>query len=183
MFWRFSPSSNRKEILRNAPKPTPPADLILRLRADLRRHTNNQANPHTPSTIPWFRRWLPLFGTAMVLLCCAAVAVAQTRSVSALKKANLSLRAKVATLGSAQSNSTEIQRVAAENQEFDRLRKDHEEALQLREEITRLQVLLPIIARLHIENQDLADQLARRSGSGTSTPGGRAISRRRRLHG
>ncbi|MDA1274169.1 MAG: hypothetical protein O2960_08965 [Verrucomicrobia bacterium] len=85
-----------------------------------------------------------------------------------MKAANRSLRAGAAEQDSRQNNSAEIQRLAAENQELDRLRKDQDELAQLREEIADLQVLLPIIDRIRIENQDLSARLARRRDSETS---------------
>lgn len=143
-------------LLRKAPRATPPDGLLARLQADISLPQQSKASMVQPEPTPWLRRWLPALGFAGCFLACAVVFAVQTNTLSQLRKENETLRAAAQNIEQLRQDNVEYQRLLAENQELERLRKDALELQQLRQEVVQLRAQVQEMARLRAENQQLA---------------------------
>ena len=144
-----------ESLLRQAPQPTPPDDLLERLRSDIslpKRATNRGIGANAPN---WWRIWLPVTAAVLALISGVGLLAGQMESLASLREENRMLHERAA-LQVASPVDSEMRRILAENEELPRLRKEREEVDQLRQEITRLRAQMPEITRLRNENQQLA---------------------------
>ena len=144
-----------ENVLRKAPRATPPDGLLAQLQADISLPKQTLRSAVQPDPAPWLRRLLPALGFAGCFLACAVVFAVQTSSLSQLRKENETLRAATQNLEQLRRENTDYQRLLAENQELERLRKDALELQQLRSEVAQLRGQVEQIAKLRAENQQL----------------------------
>ena len=145
-----------ENILRKAPRATPPDGLLARLQADISLPKQPSRSAVQPEPAPWLRRLLPALGFAGCFLACAVVFAVQTNSLTQLRKENETLRAAAQNVEQLRRDNVDYQRLLAENQELERLRKDALELQQLRAEVALLRGQVGEIAKLRAENQQLA---------------------------
>lgn len=158
-----------EKLLRKAPSPKPPVDLLQNLNAGIRLpRTASPPAENWAARPSWARRWLPALSFAAIFLACLAVIAVQTNVLAGLQNENGGLRAATQNLDALRAANAEYQRLTAENQELDRLRKDNAELSQLRAEVTQLQSQVRDVDTLRSEHQRLA---ASASQANTGTPG------------
>jgi len=145
-----------ENILRKAPRATPPDGLLGRLQSGISLPKQPSRSAVRPEPAPWLRRLLPALGFAGCFLACAVVFAVQTGSLNQLRKANGTLRAATQNLEQLRRENTDYRRLLAENQELERLKKDALELQQLRAEVAQLRGQVEQIAKLRAENQQLA---------------------------
>jgi hypothetical protein len=160
-----------EELLRKAPSPKAPEDLLRKLTADIHLPgpTANSTSAASRWNEPrsWARRWLPALSFAAILLTCLVAIGVQINILSELQRENGKLQAAKANLDSLRAGNAEYQRLVAGNQESERLRKDNAELLKLRGEVGLLQAQLQDAGKLRAENQQLrAKQWGLAAGSG-----------------
>lgn len=145
-----------EDILRKAPRATPPTGLLTRLQTDISLPKQPSRSSVQPESGAWLRRLLPALGFAGCFLACAVVFAVQTSSLTQLRKENESLRAAAQNVEQLRRDNADYQRLLAENQELEHLRKDALELQQLRAEVAQLRGQVEQIAKLRAENQQLA---------------------------
>lgn len=148
-----------ENILRRAPKPAAPVDLLSRLQNDIslpRPATNRGV---IDSGLPWFRRWLPELAFACVLFLSLSVIAFQSQAVKELKQANTNLAAQVAQLEQLKTEHAQLLTNGRLHDEFERLKAAQTEIVNLRAEIARLKEEIAKIDQLRAENHQLAEQL------------------------
>ena len=159
-----------EKILRKAPAPKVPADLLQKLRADMRTPRAAAAPAAEWNSQPsWARRWLPALSFAPLFLACLVAVAVQTNILSELQRENGELRAAKDNLDALRAENAEYQRLAVANQELDRLRKDNAELLKLRGEVRQLQTQLKDGENVRAENRLLlATANQARAAAGTN---------------
>jgi len=142
-----------ENILRKAPRATPPDGLLARLQADISLPKQPLRSVVEPEPAPWLRRLLPALGFAGCFLACAVVFAVQTSSLTQLRKENESLRTATQNLEQLRRENGDYQRLLAGNQELELLRKDALELQQLRAEVALLRGQVEQMAKMRAENQ------------------------------
>jgi hypothetical protein len=141
-------------VLRKAPSPEPPANLLEQLRNEI--HVNQTKSSFQESTL-WQQllRWWP---ATVCLLIGITVAAGQIQTVKQLRGENESLRTIVA----------ELERLRSQNAEYLRLAAIPDEVKRLESELAEIQTLKTEIASLRnaqAEGVNLAAENARLAGS------------------
>lgn len=145
-----------EKLLRRAPCPAAPADLLKTLLADIEL-------PHTPAP-RWsradglpnlLRRWMPAFAFSVFLFSCVVLIGVQTHWVSRLKQENRGLRATAANLEALRAAHADYERQRALVSELERLRKANQDLQRLRAEVSGSRELPVRIKELRAENQQL----------------------------
>ena len=160
-----------ENFLRRSPKVAAPAELLERLRSDIKlaavqsvhgdaRRTTRQDNsvPYGPS---FFKRWLPALSVAVWLLACLVILAVQSNMLQRLKVENRVARA-AAAFGDPQVQAS------APDAELARLRAEAEEARKLRAEIAQLSSQLSEAQKIRAENQGFSITL--RNPMATTAP-------------
>jgi hypothetical protein len=143
-----------EKLLRQAPAPKVPDDLLQNLKAGIRLPRAAAPSDENWRARPsWTRRWLPALSFAAIFLTCLTVIAVQTNLLAGLQRENGGLRAATQNLDALRAENSEYQRLTAENQELDRLRKDNTELSQLRAEVAQLQAQVSDADTLRSENQ------------------------------
>ena len=155
-----------ESLLRQAPQPTPPPDLLEQLRSDIRLPKRARAKRVDADLTHWWRKWLPLAAAVVIMVSGAGLVSGQMKSLATIQEENRVLQERAAALEGASQEDPEMRRLRLQNEELPRLRKDRQEVEQLREEITRVRAQLPEVTRLRNENVQLAASPALSRGTG-----------------
>ncbi len=148
--------SEIEQLLRQAPRPTPPPSLLPGLQAEINLPRPSAAHPAVGNPRPsWFSRWMPALAFGALFLGGFIVLGMQAGVLAELRRENAELRAALAELEPLRATNVSYQQLSAEVREIDRLRADSAEVTRLRAEVQSLQAQLPEITRLRTENQKL----------------------------
>ena len=155
-----------EERLRRAPTPKAPEDLLRKLTADIRL-PRAAMNPAASWSGPpsWARRWMPALSFAAILLICVVAIAVQTNMLAELQRENGGLRAAKGNLETLCVENAEYQKLVAESQEAERLRKDNAELLKLRGEVGQLRAQLQDAGKLRAENRQLLAKASQAGGA------------------
>lgn len=148
-----------ENLLRRAPKPAAPADLLNRLQNDISLPRPATGRGVIDSGLPWFRRWLPELAFACVLFISLSVIAFQSQAVNELKQANTELAAQVAQLEQLKTEHAQLLATGRLRDELERLQAAQTEISNLRAEIARLKGEIAKIDQLRAENRQLTEQL------------------------
>jgi len=152
---------NIEDVLRAAPKPTPPAELKERLIAQVRLPAVQPASqsPSSPPAIAgWLRRWWPVLAPGAVSLACAVGLTLQQMEIRDLKQALQDLsRDAVPKDGTLSVPTVRTNDATAETDAADRTQQ---EIARLRELATQLTSEVAQLEQLRAENTKLRTQLA-----------------------
>src|SRR5689334_17303526 len=136
-------------LLRQAPQPQPPADLLQRLEREIELPKQAYRNGDEPRLVQsWIRRWLPAFAFGLIIMSCLVIAGMQANVASQLKKENAELRSNTSDLEELRVQHANYERFKAQQDEVERLRADNQDLQRLRAEIGRLRPLAAEIMRL-----------------------------------
>jgi hypothetical protein len=149
-----------ENLLRLAPRPTPPAGLKDQLIAQLRLPAD-RAVPQSPVTTlapaGWLRRWWPVLAPAAVSLACAAVLTVQQMEIHGLKQANRDLSRDSAPKAGAVSAPTEQTNDAASTTEA--AARTQQEIARLKGLASQLAAEIAQLEQMRAENAKLRTQL------------------------
>jgi hypothetical protein len=162
-----------EKLLSRAPRPSPPKGLMKKLESDITLPEKKDVVSHRfngrQSPV---RRWLPALAFTVLLLSCVVVIGMQANWVGELKRENETLRAAAANAEQLRPDQT-ADTSAVKSDEAEQSRKDKEELLQLRGEVTRLRQQAAQFDQLVRMNQDLhnhLDEIMRRGIPAPQTP-------------
>jgi hypothetical protein len=155
-----------EKLLRKAPAPKAPDELLERLQADIRLShaaTANRTQWGEPTS--FWKRWMPAVSFAVILLTCVVAIAVQTNVIGDLTRQNGELRATAQTLEDLQKQNADLQQMRNDGGELERLRNDAAELAKLREELAALRTQLQDIDKLREENQRLQADIASRQAA------------------
>jgi hypothetical protein len=144
-----------EELLRKAPRPKAPEELLRRLTAGIRLPQPAAAVENWGTQSSWMRRWLPALSFAAIFLVCLAVVAVQTNVLSQLQQQNGQLRAGTQNLEALRAENAEYQQLAAGSQELERLKKDNAELVKLRGEVGQLQAVMQDAEKIRTQHAQL----------------------------
>jgi len=148
-------------LLRQAPQPQPPADLLQRLEREIELPKQAYRNGDEPRLVQsWIRRWLPAFAFGLIIMSCLVIAGMQANVASQLKKENAELRSNTSDLEELRIQHAHYERIKVQQDDLERLRADNQDLQRLRVEIEKLRPLASEVLRLRAENQRLAASLS-----------------------
>jgi hypothetical protein len=142
-----------ENLLCKSPAPIASADLADQIKSAIRLPGATTETVSWSAPQSWFKRWLPAFSFALLLLSCAVVIGVQNTLLAKKQKANDLLRAQTADFDSLQQGNAEVQRLRNENAELERLQRDNAELQRLRAEMA--QPSNGNLANLRAENERL----------------------------
>lgn len=149
-----------EKTLRQSPTVKTPAGLLEKLKADITLPRARVATAERESIWIGFRRWLPGFATATILLACIVAIGVQARVLSELRQQRKELEAAAAeTQQLAERSRTEEERSRIANQALELLRRDNAELEKLRIEIAELREHTQQLPALRAEREQLAAQI------------------------
>jgi hypothetical protein len=147
--------SQIETLLRKAPSPAPPSDLLAQLHNEVR--VRQTGSDHCAASIwPGLLRWWPV---AACLIIGITVVTGQIGTAERLNRENEWLRAVISDLEQLRSQNSEYQRLASIPDEIKRMEAERAEIQSLRAEITSLRNALAEAKTLGAENARLAGQL------------------------
>jgi hypothetical protein len=152
-----------ENILRKAPTPKAPEELLQRLTTGVRLPRTSAATVDSPdwgARPSWLWKWLPAVSFAAIFLVCLAVIAVQSNTLAELERGNNDLRAAKTKLEAARTENPANQEAVIENQGLEGLRKDNAELLKLRAEVGRLQAQLQDGPKLRAENAQIKAAIA-----------------------
>ena len=157
-----------EKLLRKAPVPKAPDELLEQLQADIRlSHAAPASRTQWTEQASFWKRWMPAVSFAVILLTCVVAIAVQTNVISDLTRQNGELRAAAQTLEDSRKQNADAQQMRNDGDELERLRNDAAELAKLREELATLRTQLQDIDKLRAENQRLqADIAARQAAAG-----------------
>ncbi|MEW6159325.1 MAG: hypothetical protein AB1813_18015 [Verrucomicrobiota bacterium] len=142
-------------LLRKAPAPRPPKELLGQLTADLQR----RSCPPTHAAFAWWswlKPWLPV--TACLVLGMIVMG-AQLATLSELKQQNDALRQSLGDFDALRKENAEYRRLSALAAEIERLDQALAEIATLKSEIARFKTTLSEMAKLQFENDKIIAEL------------------------
>jgi hypothetical protein len=148
-------------VLRAAPRPTPPAGLKARLVAQVRLSATPpaaQAQPSPLATAGWLRRWWPVLVPASVSLACAAGLTMQQIEIRNLKEAVQGLSHDAATKAGAISEPTVQTNDAAPK--ADSASRTEQEVARLKKLASQLAAEVAQLEQMRTENAKMRTQIA-----------------------
>ena len=148
-------------LLRHAPQPAVPVDLLTALRAQIRLPDGARNSNH--SWTEWrstLRRWMPALAFGVFLLSCVILIGVQANLTSQLKQRNETLRATASTLEQLRQAQADVAQRRAQLAELEQLQKDNDDLQRLRAEVGELRGLAQQIESLRAENKRLSGSLA-----------------------
>ncbi len=140
-----------EHLLRNAPKVSPPPQLLAQLRSQIA--LEKPADKVAFALTPWWKRWVPALSFGVLIFACLVVIGVQTTELLALRNENESLDRQLqasAAPSLLESATDDSQDVATRV----------EEAQNLRTEIEQLNQQLRQIQELQKQNEALRTQIA-----------------------
>ena len=147
-------------LLKRAPQPQPPADLLENLQREITLPKAAYRNGDRPNLLQSsLRRWLPTFAFGLIIMSCLVIAGMQANVAAQLKKQNEELRANTPDLEQLRFQHRNYDKFKDQQQELEQLRADNQDLQRLREEIARLRPIASQILRLRAENEQLATNL------------------------
>jgi hypothetical protein len=164
--------SDIENLLRKAPRPSPPAGLKEQLTAgiNLPEASHRAASSEPVDAVPLWKRWFPALSFGLLLLGGLVVLGVQANQLLELRRENTALQADNANVGRLRADNTELQRLRAAAQQTERTRHDLEELTRLRAEVQRLRESAKELAALRSENERLqAQRAAAASAAGVPT--------------
>lgn len=144
-----------ESLLRKAPVPPPPVDLLNQLLVDIALK-RPEANSSCKALWLSFQQWWP---AAACLVIGVAVLGSQAHMATMLRRENDRLQAAAAHLDDLRHENVEYQRLALAASEAERLRADLAEVRTLSAEVAQIRQSLSEKRRLEIENQQLLREL------------------------
>jgi hypothetical protein len=146
-----------ENLLRKSPLPIAPADLADQIKAAIRLPQSFVESVEWSAPQSWFKRWLPAFSFALLLLSCVVVIGVQNTLLAKKQKANDLRRAQTADFDSLRQANAEVQRLLNENAQLERLQRDNAELQRLQTELAQPPANL---ANLRAENERLKSAVA-----------------------
>jgi hypothetical protein len=139
-----------EQLLRKAPKPATPPDLLKELRSRIRLPT--RADEGTVNALPWWKRWTPALSFGVIMAGCLVVIAMQTSEMVTLRQDNEVLQRQLQEIVLPPASS------AADDEEL--FAKQLAEVDSLKAEIKQLSQELAQLAELRKLNQALRDEVA-----------------------
>jgi hypothetical protein len=147
-------------LLRQAPQPAAPAELLKALREEIHLPHARSSNVGWKELRSTLRRWMPALSFGVFLLTCVILVGVQANVASQLKQQNENLRATTANLEQFRRTKADLEQRRAQLSELEQLQKDNEDLHRLRAEVEALRGLSPQIEALRAENKRLSGSLA-----------------------
>jgi hypothetical protein len=154
--------NNIENLLRKAPRLTPPPGLLKQLQADISLPRPQTSAPRYGSPAPWFKRWIPALSFASLLLGGLVILAMQADSISKLRQENQASAKDAPGVQALPEPDQSAQQRSLESQELERLRKEGAELRALRVEAAQLREQADALTRLRTENQKLLTELTAR---------------------
>jgi hypothetical protein len=149
--------SQIETLLRKAPQPAAPPDLLERLQADITLAKSVRANGERPKVRQNpLQRWLPALAFGLFILSCLVIIGMQANVVSQLKQQNQELRSTTPDLEQLRVQQANYERLKTQQAQLERLRAENQDLQRLRAEVARLRPLTSELLRLRAENQSMA---------------------------
>ncbi len=147
-------------LLRKAPQPRVPADLLSKLRAAIP-DPERQSSPYRENlSRSRFRLWFPRFAWALTIGTAVAGIVYEASRIEQLEAANAQLQSQTAQIPALRTENQEVRRMLLAARDIEKAQQDAAEAERLRAEIAALRQQMQELERLKTENPQLASQLA-----------------------
>jgi hypothetical protein len=161
--------SQIETLLRQAPRPAPPAGLRARLQAsvDMPRPAATTLSPDA-SRIPLWQRWLPALAYGLLFLGCLIVLGVQTSQLLNVRTQNDALRVSAASLEELRRENDRLRRLSSAVPNSRQV-QEQQELQALRAEAEQLRPLAQEISTLRAENERL--RAARASGAADGKAG------------
>jgi hypothetical protein len=159
-----SPATEIEEILRHAPRFTPPKSLKQRLIADAPRsvapQTNSSVKASTPSRPGWIRRWWPALIPAAGSIACAVVFTVQRSEILEARSTIQALTQAANPPATAVQTTTTAIEIATQTA----TQNDQDAEIErLKQLVAQLQSELAQLTQMRSENEKLRTQLAANS--------------------
>jgi len=155
-----------EQLLRGAPRPTPPSDLEAKLLAQIQlpppaRHNSSSQNALAPR-IHWLRRWWPALAPAALSAACTVVVSVQVTEIQSLKK---SIEALSQTAGtSAIAPKADSDQHLSEAPAPQSRPTQEQEIERLKQLVNKLRSEIATLEQMRVENDKLRSQIAAAPG-------------------
>jgi len=166
----INPEHQIEQLLRGAPRPTPPSDLEAKLMAQIQlpppgRDNSTSQNALAPR-IHWLRRWWPALAPAALSAAFAVVVSVQVTEIQSLKK-NIEALSQTAGVSPA-ANQTDPNRQLSVAPTTQSRPTQEQEIERLKQLVNKLRSEIGTLEQMRVENDKLRSQIASATGGLTA---------------